>query len=124
VPHLFRAARSSGQLTVSVDLLGEHLFSPALDADEPLRLAASALRGRFDKILAAEGFNREIVTRATLTFRFDAQWPQTPTTLRAQTRAGMRETPDDPAYHCEAAVVATNGRVYREELRSWHFEEL
>jgi hypothetical protein len=55
-------------------------------------------------------------------FRFEGQWPETPATLLAKARGGFQETPGDPAYHCEAAVVAANGRAYRQEFRSWHFE--
>jgi len=123
VPHLFRAAKSSGQLTVSIDLLGEHPLPPTLSIDDPLRLSVGALRERFGEILASEGFAPDALCAATLVFRFEGQWPETPATLLEKARGGFQETPGDPAYHCEAAVVAANGRAYRQEFRSWHFEQ-
>lgn len=122
VPHLFRAAESSGQLTVSIDMLGEPILSPTLRLDEPLRLSLDALRKRFGEILASEGFAQDALRAATLVFRFEGHWPETPATLLAKARGDSQETPGDPAYHCEAAVVTSNGRSYRQEFRSWHFE--
>jgi hypothetical protein len=122
VPHLFRAAKSSGQLTVSIDVLSEPILPPTLRLDDPLRLSLEALRKRLGEILASEGFAPDALRAATLVFRFEGQWPETPATLLAKARGGFLETPGDPAYHCEAAVVAANGRAYRQEFRSWHFE--
>ena len=122
VPHVFRAARHSGQLTVSIDLLADEPLPRTFSIDEPLRLSVGALRERFNEILSFEGFTRDAIRAVTVAFRFEDQWPETPATLLAKMRAGFRETPEDPAYHCEAAVIATNGRSYRQEFPSWHFQ--
>jgi hypothetical protein len=124
VPHLFRAAKSSEQLTVSLDLLADPILPRSLDADEPLRLSAGALRRRFEEILTAEGFTPESLRSANLVFRFEPAWPQTPTTVRAKARAGYRETDHDPAYHCRAVLVDAKGRSYGHGLLSWHFKDL
>ena len=124
VPHLFRAAKSNGQLAVSVELLGEQLLSPTMSTDEPLRLSVGSLRERFREILAAEGFAPDALRAATIVFRFENQWPQTPSTLLAESRAGIHETADDPAYHCEAALISARGHSYHQEFCSWHFQQL
>lgn len=123
VPHLFRAAKRSAQLTVSIDMLGEQPLPLTLSGDEPLRLSVGALRERFGQILASEGFDRDAVRGAAVAFRFEDRWPETPATVLAEARAGFQETPDDPAYHCEATVVAANGRSNRQEFCSWHFQK-
>jgi hypothetical protein len=123
VPHLFRAAKSSAQLTISLDLLADPIVPPTLQVDDPLRLSADALSKRFEAILTAEGFGRDALGSANLVFRFEAQWPVTPATVRAKARAGYRETDADPAFHCRAALVAVNGHSYEYEHASWHFKD-
>ena len=104
-------------------MLANHPLPATLSADEPLRLSVGALRDRFDEILLSEGFTRDAISAASIAFRFENAWPKTPATVLAQARAGFRETPDDPAYHCEAAVIASDGRSYRQEFASWHFQQ-
>ena len=96
VPHVFRAAKHSGQLTVSIDVLADQSLPPTLSIDEPLRLSVGALRERFNEIVSLEGFTRDAIRAATVAFRFEDRWPATPATLLAKARAGFHETPEAP----------------------------
>lgn len=68
-PHASKAARTNGSSHLEFDLLATSPLSLA-QIEEPLRLSASSLRGKFVTILNAEGFCLTDISKAQLSMYF------------------------------------------------------
>jgi hypothetical protein len=70
-PHVMRVCRSAGLRQISVDLLDPEPCPSRFRDNEPLRRSLSALKERFEGVLASEGFATSDLKGAYLTFQAD-----------------------------------------------------
>lgn len=97
-PHIAKACRIHDVDSITADLLADEPCPPPFDSLEPLRLSLGALSEKFASILIAEGFDRQDLASATVTF-----WPDPAIN-------------DDYCTICRATLVSNTGRRFEHTI--------
>jgi hypothetical protein len=121
VPHLFRACAAASEFSVALDLLKDPSLPSHLMADEPLLLSMASLSEKFLALLVGVKLGPADISKATLSFAFSPEWPQTVAVAAILTRRGERVYAEDPAYLCTSSVVSRTGKPFEASFKSWHY---
>ena len=93
-PHILRTCRDAGISKLSISLLDAEPCPPGFIEVQPLRLSLTALKNKFESILASEGFSIADISKVTLTFSPDINMG------------------DDYCSICHATLTSNTGQTY------------
>ena len=110
--HILTSARDTGRSELTVDLLSGEAGPEEL-LTEPVKRAVASYVLRFPDLVRSSGSDRQLVTSAMLTLKFD--------TSISNARRRLPE-PESP-YVCTVRIQDDLGKVYETRLTGWWYPE-